>query len=80
MNAVEAVASPSGWNVYHIDGLNEHLLELCPELKTTDKPNLIIANTIKGKGVSFMENVPKWHYRAPNKIEYLKAIKEINNL
>ena len=61
MDAVEAVASVAGWNVYHIDGHNEDLLELCPELKTTDKPNLIIANTIKGKGVSFMQNVPKWH-------------------
>ena len=61
MDAVEALASASGWNLYHIDGHSEDLLELCPELKATDKPNLIIANTIKGKGVSFMENVPKWH-------------------
>ena len=39
-----------------------------------------ISKTIKGYPVSFMKNVPKWHYRSPNKIEYLQAIKEINNL
>ena len=39
-----------------------------------------IANSIKGYPVSFMRNVPKWHYRAPNKDEYLQAIEEINKL
>ena len=40
----------------------------------------IIAHTIKGKGVSFMEDDNNWHYRSPNKKEYLEAIKEIDNL
>ena len=39
---------------------------------------MIIGNTIKGKGVSFMENKPIWHYRSPNKEEYKIAINELN--
>lgn len=55
-----------GWNVVEIDGhdyaeIREALLTRC-----AGKPTVIIANTIKGKGVSFMENVPIWHYRMPN--------------
>jgi len=42
-------------------------------------PTVIIANTTKGKGVSFMEDKLEWHYRHPNKEEYEKAIEEINN-
>ena len=38
---------------------------------------MIIANTIKGKGVSFMENKPIWHYRSPNHEEYKIALKEL---
>lgn len=58
-----------GWNVVEIDGHNyteikEALLERCEK-----KPTLVIANTIKGKGVSFMENVPIWHYRMPDEKE-----------
>ncbi len=43
------------------------------------KPLAVICNTIKGKGVSFMENVPIWHYRSPSKEEYFQALKELNN-
>ena len=41
------------------------------------KPFFIVANTIKGKGVSFMENKPIWHYMSPTKKEYEIAKKEI---
>jgi len=44
-----------------------------------DKPVVIIANTIKGKGVSYMENKVKWHYSTPNDAELETAINEINN-
>ena len=46
--------------------------------KKTTKPLVIIANTIKGKGVSFMENKVLWHYRSPNKIELEKGLKELD--
>lgn len=48
--------------------------------KESDIPVVIIANTIKGKGVSFMENNPGWHGTAPKKDEYEKAMQELNNL
>ena len=52
-----------GWSVYEIDGhdLDEILLALEHAYETTDKPSIIIAHTVKGKGVPFMENVPHWH-------------------
>tara|TARA_Y100000816_G_C26085808_1_gene572967 strand:- start:1005 stop:1778 length:774 start_codon:yes stop_codon:yes gene_type:complete len=46
--------------------------------KKTNKPLVIIANTIKGKGVSFMENKVLWHYKPPNKSELGKALKELD--
>jgi len=42
-----------------------------------DKPFLVVAETVKGKGVSYMEHVPIWHYRSPNAAEYQQAIAEI---
>ncbi len=42
------------------------------------KPNLIIANTIKGRGVSFIENEVVWHHKLPSDEEYKKAIEELN--
>ena len=42
-----------------------------------NKPNLFIANTIKGKGISFMENIVSWHHRVPTKSEYKLAIEEL---
>ena len=43
-----------------------------------DKPTCIIAKTIKGKGVSFMENKVEWHGKAPNEEQYIQAMKELN--
>ena len=43
----------------------------------SNKPHMIICDTVKGRGVSFMENKPIWHYRSPNNEEYIKAIKEL---
>ena len=45
--------------------------------KANENPTAIIANTIKGKGVSFMENNAGWHGKAPNTEQYEKAIKEL---
>ena len=42
------------------------------------KPSLVLARTIKGRGVSFMENVPGWHHRVPNEDEYSQALRELN--
>jgi len=68
-----------GWNVKEIDGHNhQEILKALNEISKNSKgPNLIIANTIKGKGVSFMENNIVWHYRDPQGDDYKNALKEL---
>lgn len=64
------------WEVSNIDGHNHEFLKR--ELTyISDKPHIIVANTIKGKGVSFMENSVLWHYRSPNKEELAQALQEV---
>lgn len=62
-----------GWNVLEINGHNYEEIKQALLTRKANIPTLIIANTIKGKGVSFMENVPIWHYRMPND-EELKVL------
>lgn len=70
-----------GWEVREVDGHNHKdiykILSLLPWKK--GKPSLLIAHTTKGKGVSFMENSVKWHYKSPSEDELLRALKEIEN-
>lgn len=67
-----------GWNVKEVDGHNhEELEKALLEENTMSKPTVIVANTIKGKGISFMENNIVWHYRAPQGEDYEKAVKEL---
>jgi len=67
-----------GWEVHRIDGHN-----MAPVYKTLqlplheEKPRVIIADTIKGKGVSFMEGQKSWHGVAPSDEDYQKALKEL---
>ena len=68
-----------GWHVISIDGHNfEEIFNVIDEAKKVEgKPTIIIAKTIKGKGVSFMENQVGWHGKAPNKEEAEKALDEL---
>ncbi len=70
-----------GWNVLQVDGHSvEALYDALAQAKAnrgTDKPTVIIAETTKGKGVSFMENDILWHYRTPQGEEYEAALKEL---
>lgn len=67
-----------GWNTLEIDGHNIEQIHNAIEIaKNADRPFAIIANTIKGKGVSFMENNSGWHGKAPNKEELEKALEEL---
>lgn len=68
-----------GWHVISIDGHNfQEISDAFAEARTiTGKPTLIIANTVKGKGVSFMENEYSWHSRVPTDEELIRAIEEI---
>jgi len=68
-----------GWQVIEIDGHNfPEIIEALDEAKQVKgKPSVIVANTIKGKGVSFMEGKVGWHGKAPSKEEAQKALKEL---
>lgn len=68
-----------GWNVLNIDGHNHNeIYKSCKEENITrSKPLCVIANTTKGKGVSFMENNTLWHYRSPQGEEYRLAMQEL---
>ena len=66
-----------GWNVLSIDG-NDIDAAISLAKKTSDKPTAIIANTVKGKGVSFMENRAEWHHKVPNAEQFAKAMEELS--
>lgn len=68
-----------GFNTIEVDGHDHKALKNAFQISVAvGKPKCIIANTIKGKGVSFMENNILWHYRYPHEGEYEAAIKELN--
>lgn len=69
-----------GWETVTIDGHNISALIEALEHKTLECPYAIIAQTIKGKGVSFIENNKLWHQAIMNETNYKQAIEEINNL
>lgn len=66
-----------GWNVIEIDGHNHEEIKRALINKDISKPTCIVAHTIKGKGISFMENNVLWHYRDPQGEFYENAIKEL---
>lgn len=69
-----------GWDCMIIDGHNPvEIYNAVNKAKQNTRPTVIIANTIKGKGVSFMENNVGWHGKAPNKDEFESAMNELNN-
>ena len=68
-----------GWETIVIDGHDFEQIESALEkAKKSDKPVAIIANTVKGKGVSFMENAVGWHGKAPGDEQYEQAMAELN--
>lgn len=68
-----------GWNVKEVDGHNtKELKKVLSDENDTTKPLVILANTIKGKGVSIIENNPRWHWRLPNKKELKVFMRELD--
>ena len=65
-----------GFDAFMIDGHNFDEIEKVLRYRS-DRPIAVIANTIKGKGVSFMENTLEWHYKSPNDEQLKIALKEI---
>lgn len=78
---IDAKFESFGWAVRHVDGHDFEELKAAfdgiPLVK--DKPSLIIAHTVKGKGISYMENVIKWHHGVPSEQQYEEALSELDN-
>jgi transketolase len=66
-----------GWETVEVDGHDSAAIFEAVSGRSGTKPFMLIAKTTKGKGVSYMENEPIWHYRSPNKEEYKKAVAEL---
>ena len=66
-----------GWEVHEVDGHKTEDIYRAVGSLSGKKPSVIVAKTVKGKGVSFMENVPIWHYRSPTSAEYQRALEEL---
>ena len=69
-----------GWECESANGHNVQEIYKKVINRKAKKPFLLIGNTVKGKGVSFMENKPIWHYRSPTKEEYKQAISELKEI
>ena len=70
-----------GWNVMVIDGHNFDEIDAAVKAaKTSDKPFAVICKTVKGKGVSYMENQCSWHGSAPNQEKYEIGMKELESI
>jgi transketolase len=70
-------AESFGWEAVEVDGHDEAAMHEAVMNRRGGCPMLLVCRTVKGKGISFMENVPIWHYRSPNKDEYQQGLKEL---
>jgi transketolase len=66
-----------GWECAEVDGHDSAAIFNAVRGRRGGKPFMLVGKTTKGKGVSYMENVPIWHYRSPNKDEYRRALEEL---
>jgi len=80
MEPLEAKFTAFGFAVRHVDGNNvEELVTLLENLPfEPGKPNLVLAHTVKGKGISYMEDQIQWHHRVPTDGEYAAALLELD--
>jgi len=69
-----------GWEVAEVNGHDAGAVFRAVMDRAGDRPFMVVGRTVKGKGVSFMEHVPIWHYRSPSKEEYAKAIAELEEV
>ena len=71
-----------GWHVLEVDGHNiRHLIDVLNEAHTVyEKPTMIIAHTIPGKGIDFMEFKYEWHGMPPNEEQAKEALEELNKI
>ena len=70
-------AEAFGWEAVEVNGHNEEAMREAVAGRRGGRPMLVVCHTVKGKGISYMENAAIWHYRSPNKEEYLQGLKEL---
>ena len=79
LNPLDQKLTSFGWQVHTVDGHNhDELIQALVSTTDNSRPLAIIALTVKGKGVSFMENSVEWHYKSPNKSELAMALNEVS--
>jgi transketolase len=66
-----------GWECVEVNGHDSRAIRDAVTGRGGDKPLMVVAHTVKGKGVSYMENVAMWHYRSPDPEEYQQALREL---
>ena len=66
-----------GWECAEVDGHDNAAIVAAVRGRSGAKPLMVLGRTTKGKGVSYMENVPIWHYRSPSPDEYQQALREL---
>jgi len=69
--------SAFGWETVEVDGHDQQAIFDAVSSRKGNAPMMVIARTIKGKGVNYMESVPIWHYRSPSPEEYQQALAEL---
>lgn len=69
-----------GWEAEEVNGHDAAAITSGIQNRKGRQPFFLVCHTIKGKGVSFMEDAPIWHYRSPNKEEYAKAVGELREI
>lgn len=80
LESLEAKFTSLGWDFEEIDGHNHRDLVRALGRPNAKRPSAIVARTVKGKGVSFMENQIAWHYKSPNEEELRIALEDVENL
>ncbi len=70
-------AEAFGWESVEVDGHNEDAMREAVMSRRGGQPLLVVCRTVKGKGISYMENAAIWHYRSPNKEEYQQGLREL---
>lgn len=78
LEPLDAKWASFGWEVRGIDGHDHQAIKEAYAPSTTGRPVAVIANTIKGKGVSFMEDRVEWHHKVPTDEQVREALEELN--
>ena len=68
-----------GWETAEVDGHDPQAVYDAVASRQGLKPLMVVAKTVKGKGISYMESVPMWHYRSPSPEEYQQALRELSD-